>query len=196
MSGNHNDRWRVVCRRKIAFFLWLVMLPAGTADAKRQGPALERSLKHPSGAFHVKTPMDWHAESLDGRPDVWQVSGNDLLIRFVYRESDAGFDSLHVACMHDFLLGPMEVDPRIKYEHDFISGSRWERRFLDSAFIVTYDRPVFGHREWRQWNLTVVGPGQSLCIIVHCPLAAWKQSRQLRSLLEDVMDSIEFEGAP
>jgi hypothetical protein len=171
------------------------MVSAASAAAKRGAPELERTHEHPSGAFRIKTPMNWNARDLDARPDVWEIAGSGILIRFFYREGEAGFDGLHVACTQDFLLDPMEVDPRMKYEHDFISGSRWDRRYLDSAFVLTYDRPVLGHREWRQWNLTVVGRGQSLCIIVHCPLPTWKKSRHLRDVLDAVIDTIEFEGS-
>ncbi|MBN2369464.1 MAG: hypothetical protein JXO72_03165 [Vicinamibacteria bacterium] len=175
--------------------MWLFLAPVGIVDAKSNTATLERSLKHPSGAFHLKTPMDWQAENLDARPDVWQLSGGGCILRFFYRASESGFDSLHVACMQEFLTDPMDVNPRMKYEHDFVSGDRWDRRFLDSAFVVTYDKPVHGYREWRQWNLTVVGYGESLCSIVYCPSPAWKKSKQLRSVIDAVIDSIEFKGA-
>ena len=96
---------------------------------------------------------------------------------FHFREGEAGLDALHAACMDERLLGPMQVDPRVEYEYDFVGGSLDGRRLLDSAFRVRYDQPVQGHREWRQRNVTLVGAGESLCVIAHAPRALWKAGR-------------------
>ena len=48
---------------------------------------------------------------------------------------------------------------------------------LDSAFVVRYDAPVEGSAAWRQRNLTIVGGGESLCVIGYAPLPAWKKSK-------------------
>ena len=46
------------------------------------------------------------------------------------------------------------VHPQVDYEYDFVGGAVGERRALDSAFVVHYDEPVEGQRDWRQRNVT------------------------------------------
>jgi hypothetical protein len=86
----------------------------------------------------------------------------------------------------------MEQDPRIRYEYDFLSGVFGDRRGLDSAFIVKYNAPIAGYREWRQRNVTLVGAGESLCAISYAPLPVWKKSPATRALLDGILASVTF----
>jgi hypothetical protein len=63
---------------------------------------------------------------------------------------------------------------------------------MDSAFTVTYDAPIDGHTQWRQQNLTVVGKGESVCVIAHAPKSVWKKSKAARNLLTAIVGSIGF----
>ncbi len=159
-------------------------------------PPLEREHSHPSGAFTFRTPADWTVELLASSPGTQQASRGELLVRFIYRAGEAGYDSLHVTCMLERLAGPMEMEPDVRYEYDFLSGTFGHLRVLDSAFLVRYDEPILGHKEWRQRNFTLVGGGHSLCAIAHAPAKVWKKSRETRSLLDAIVASIVFLPRP
>jgi hypothetical protein len=58
--------------------------------------------------------------------------------------------------------------------------------------VVHYDEPIEGHRDWRQRNLTVIGEGESVCVIAYAPLPVWKKSKPARNLLTAVVESIRF----
>jgi len=91
------------------------------------------------------------------------------------------------------LAGPMDTAPGVDYEYDFVGRSVGQRRAMDSAFVVHYDAPIDGHTDWRQWNLTVVGGGESVCVIAHAPLSVWKKSKPARNLLTSIVGSIRFQ---
>ncbi len=65
-----------------------------------------------------------------------ETGGGGVLVRFLYRDGENGYDSLHVDCMLERLAPEMEQEPRIRYEYDFLSGVVGDRRILDSAFEV------------------------------------------------------------
>ncbi len=115
-----------------------------------------------------------------------------MIVRFLRREGELGLDSLHVECMLVRLAGPMDTAPGVDYEYDFVGSAVGERRAMDSAFAVHYDTPIDGHRDWRQRNLTVVGKGESVCVIAHAPLAVWKKSKPARNLLTSIVGSVGF----
>jgi hypothetical protein len=98
--------------------------------------------------------------------------------------------------MLERLADPMQTDPTVRYEYDFLSGVHEDRRFLDSAFFVTYDQEVLGHREWRQRNVTVVGAGESLCAIYYAPAKIWKKDEATRALLDAIFASVTFRPHP
>ena len=127
---------------------------------------------------------------MPGNPDALEAWGAALGVRFVYHPGEIGLDSLHVNCMLERLAAPMDMEPRVRYEYDFVDGLLADRRALDSAFSVQYDRPLQGERQWRQRNITVVGHGQSLCIITYAPLPIWKKSAEARALLDAVTGSV------
>jgi hypothetical protein len=58
--------------------------------------------------------------------------------------------------------------------------------------VVHYDEPVEGYSDWRQRNLTVVGEGESVCVIAYAPTTVWKKSKPARNLLTSVVESIRF----
>jgi len=115
-----------------------------------------------------------------------------MVVRFLFQRGEAGYDALHGHCMTQRLTEAPQTDPWIDFEYDFLSGGIETRRFLDSAFQVRYDAPIHGHRTWRQRNMTVVGAGQSLCIIVYVPSEVWKKSKTSRALADAVVRSVDF----
>jgi hypothetical protein len=121
-----------------------------------------------------------------------ETGGGGVLVRFIYRDGENGYDSLHVDCMLERLAPEMEQEPRIRYEYDFVSGVVGERRILDSAFEVKYLKPIGGYADWRQRNVTIVGAGQSICAISYAPVPMWKKSKAVRALLDAVLASLVF----
>ncbi len=169
----------------------LLARPAHAGRKPAPAPALSVDHAHPSGAFVFRTPAGWAAGPVAGKPAVYEASGDGVIVRFVYRPQESGYDSMHVDCMLERLAGPMETEPGVTYEYDFLSGESGDRRFLDSAFLVKYDAEIRGSRAWRQRNLTIVGAGESLCVITYVPLAMWKKKDSgARELLDAVVNSV------
>lgn len=179
--------------RLLACGLWLA-----APLAARQPPRVELPVeqRHPSGAFTFRTPEGWQVRP-GARAGDLEVRGAGLAagarLVFLYEPRELGYDSLHVNCIEARLLGPMQTE-RVLYEHDFLSANFGPRRLLDSAMQVRYDAPIDGERDWRQRNLTITGPEQSLCVIAHVPLRAWKKSAELRALVDAVVQSLGFPG--
>jgi hypothetical protein len=180
--------------RRNLFPLLLSLLAVPVQADKREvpPPALTEEHAHPSGTFTFRTPAGWKASPVAGKPDVYEATDGTLVARFVWRERETGYDSLHVDCMLERLAGPMDTSPQVKYEYDFLGGVFGNRRVLDSAFAVTYDEKILGHKDWRQRNVTVVGEGLSLCIITHAPAVVWKKSLASRAVLDELVKSITF----
>jgi hypothetical protein len=178
-----------------AVFVSLLLVP-GPLGAKASSPSAAVSLsnehRNASESFRFRTPASWLVETVKESPELLEARGDGVLMRFLHRSQEAGFDSLHADCMLERLTEAMEMEPEVRYEYDFVSWEEGSHRTLDSAFAVTYDRPVLGHKQWRQRNLTVVGDGQSLCVITYCPVTLWKKSAETRSLLAAVIKSVEF----
>jgi hypothetical protein len=167
-------------------------VPSRAADRVPDPPALEAEHTSPSGAFRFRTPAGWLVETRAEQPETVNAAGSDgLRVRFVHRAGEHGYDSLHGACMLERLAPPIETSPVIKYEYDYVGGDvGGDRRALDSAFVIRYDSPVHGHKEWRQRNVTVVGGGHSLCAISYAPAPRWKKSKDTRALLDAVLGSV------
>ena len=72
----------------------------------------------------------------------------------------------------------MDTHPQVDYEYDFIGGEVSGQRALDSAFVVHYDGPVEGHRDWRQRNLTLVGDEESVCVVTYAPLRCGRSRKR------------------
>jgi len=125
------------------------------------------------------------------QPETVNAAGAGVRVRFVHRRGEHGYDSLHGACMLERLASPAETSPVIKYEYDYVDGAIGDdRRALDSAFVIRFDKDVHGHKAWRQRNVTVVGGGHSLCAISYAPAPLWKKSKDTRALLDAVLASV------
>jgi hypothetical protein len=172
----------------------LLLLPAQSGAGKKDLPAPSLTQEHsnPARTFFFRTPAGWTVSASEGGPEITEARGDGLVLRFVRREGELGLDSLHVECMLVRLAGLMDASPRVDYEYDFVGRNVDDRRALDSAFKVSYDAPIDGHQEWRQWNLTVIGQGESLCVIAHAPWKVWKKSKPTRDLLTAVVGSLRF----
>jgi hypothetical protein len=164
------------------------------AGDKASPPTLSREHVHPSGAFTFRTPEDWTVQPSTANPDALEAGGGSVLVRFLYRRDEPGYDSLHVTCMLERLAGAMAMHPQVKYEYDFLGGVVGNHRALDSAFVVQYDEDILGHKKWRQRNVTLVGGGESLCVIAYSPLSLWKKSPATRALLDAIVGSIVLRG--
>ena len=160
------------------------------ALAQDPSAALTRRHTHPSGVFSFMTPEGWTDGPVSGRTDLFEAAGDGHIVRFVYAQGDVGYDSLHVTCMLERLAREQDASPHLRYEYDFLSGVVGDYRILDSAFEITYDAPVGGQRDWRQRNVTLVGKGHSVCVILHAPLKLWRKSKAARELQEAVLRSI------
>jgi hypothetical protein len=190
----------LVAVRRIALPAVLAAFAAAGAavrlDAARRDPdppSLESEHTSPSGAFTFRTPADWVVENRAAEPETVNAAGSGVRVRFVHRPGEHGYDSLHGACMLERLAPPIETSPVIKYEYDYIGGDvGGDRRALDSAFVIRYDSPIHGHKEWRQRNITVVGGGHSLCAVSYAPAPLWKKSKETRALLDAVLASVTF----
>ena len=159
-------------------------------------PPLVAEHAHPSGAFRFRTPEGWTVAAVPGRPEAIEAWGGPLGVRFVYQPGESGLDGLHVECMLERLAPPMEMEPRVKYEYEFLGGPIGNARALDSAFAVQYDKGIQGHRSWRQRALTVVGGGHSLCLASYVPADVWKRSPEARATADAVLASVTLNVRP
>ena len=176
--------------------IFAVLLWPGAAWAGKKKlpppPPLPVTHSHASGAFTFKTPEGWTVGTAAHNPDIVEAKGGELMVRFLYRPNEGGLDTTHVDCMLERLAGPMVAEPQVKYEYDFKSGVLASRGALDSAFVVIYDAAINGHRDWRQRNLTLVGRGETICIITYAPAAVWKKSLETQALMDAVVGSVTF----
>jgi hypothetical protein len=180
-------------RRRVLIALLVLASAApdvSAAKKKVEPPPLPVEHKHPAGGLTFRTPQSWKVETPPDNPEMVNAFGDGVIVRFIYREGENGFDSLHGTCMLERLAPPLDMQPVVQYEYDFIGGVIGNRRALDSAFVVSYDNPVMGAREWRQRNVTIVGDGVSLCAITFAPAAVWKKSKATRALLDAVLGSV------
>lgn len=174
----------------------LLLLPVPVGAGKKKDPPAAVSLPsehwNESRTVSLRTPAGWTVRSEPGPPEVLETRGDGLIVRVLRREGELGLDSLHVECMLVRLAGAMDAFPQVDYEYDFLGGEVGERRALDSAFVVHYDEPVEGYPDWRQRNLTVIGEGESVCVVAYAPLPVWKKSKPARNLLASVVESVRF----
>jgi len=145
-----------------------------------------------SGSLTLRTPPGWTAETTSGQPERIEARGQGLIVRVLRMEGEVGLDSLHVQCMMERLAPMMQTRPEVDYEYDFHEGTVGERRALDSAFVVHYDEPIDGEKDWRQRNVTLVGLGESVCVIGMTPRSVWKKSKESRALLDAVMAGVRL----
>jgi hypothetical protein len=166
-----------------------VALPAGQKDAVA---ALSEEHSNGSKTLRFKTPAGWTVTHTPGDLELAEARGGGMILRLLRREGELGLDSLHVECMLIRLAGPMETHPHVDYDYDFVGGGIGGRRALDSAFVVEYDAPIAGEKKWRQRNLTLVGEGESVCVITYVPNSVWKKSSTARKLLTSLVESVKW----
>jgi hypothetical protein len=179
--------------RACGVLLVLLTAPAWAGKKPDAAPVLDQEHRTPSGSIVFRTPADWTVTSGGGSPEVTEARGDELILRLVRREGEMGLDAYHAECMLARLAGPMEAQPQVEYEYDYVEGPVGERRALDSVFTVHYDAPVEGHKDWRQRNVTVIGGGESVCVIAYTPKDVWKRSKEARALHDAVLASVRFE---
>lgn len=177
--------------RLLVLALLAVGLAAHAAGAEAPLAAMTRHA-HPSGVWSFEAPATWTVRELPGPTSRYETAGDGQIVRFVYTPGEAGFDSLHVTCMLERLRPEQETSPRIRYEYDFLSGQVGDYQVLDSAFEVSYDEAVEGSHEWRQRNVTLVGKGHSLCVILHAPVKLWKKSKPARAIQDAVLRGVHL----
>jgi hypothetical protein len=183
-------------RGRVAATLLLLVIglspDAGASKKKAPPPPLPTLHQLPSGGFAFRTPEAWKVVSTPENPDTLNAAGDGVAVRFVYHEGETGYDSFHGACMLERLAGAMDMEPVVQYEYDFVGGVIGDRQALDSAFVVTYDKPILGERQWRQRSVSIVGNGTSLCAVTYAPATLWKKSAPTRALLDAVLASVTF----
>jgi hypothetical protein len=172
-------------------------VPARAADAKKKPPVptpadLNRTHHIASSAATFKTPEGWVVGGSGDSPEIVNAEGNDLLVRFLRWDNEAGLDGLHVTCLVERLGDVPTIDATTHYEYDFQSGERGDWRILDTAFTISYEAPVRGQRDWRQRVITMVGKGQAFCVVAFCPVQLWKRSAASKRLLEAVVGSVSL----
>ena len=171
----------------------LLLLPVVLAAGQKNAvPTLTEEHWNGSKTLLFKTPAGWTVKDTPGDLEQTEARGDGMILRLVRRQGELGLDSLHVECMMLRLAGPMETAPHVDYEYDFVGGAVAGRRALNSAFVVEYDEPQDGERKWRQRNLTVVGNGESVCIVGYVPNGVWKKSSAARKLLTSLVESVKW----
>lgn len=168
------------------------MAPSAAGEKKPPPVDLPSVHTNDSKTVRFRTPASWQVATRPGQPEVTEARGDGLIVRVLHRDAELGLDSLHVECMLVRLAPEAQTSLDVNYEYDFVGGEMGERRVLDSAFVVHYDEPIDGSRDWRQRNVSLVGGGESVCAIGYSPAAAWKKSKVTRNLLNAVLASVEF----
>lgn len=175
-------------RRAAAVLLALAPQAWGASPA----PVLAQEHRHPSGAFTFRVPDGWTVRGGE-RPGTVEASSGELLVRFVWQKADLGVDIAHTTCMLERPVPGQPSEAQTSYEYDFLSGTVGDRQVLDSAFKIQYDAPIRGHKEWRQRNLTVIGQGETLCVVSFAPKSEAKKSRPL---MDAIATSVIFPPPP
>ena len=92
-------------------------------------------------------------------------------MRFRFKQLEEGIDSWHADCIDDGLAPLAAADPGRRFDYEYVGGIFADRRVLDTGHSMRYDAAVHGHRDWHQRTLTLVGGGQSMCIMAYAPQA-------------------------
>lgn len=171
----------------------LVALPAGVAAGEKiVVKPLAQEHWNGSRTLRFKTPEGWLVQNTSGQVELTEARGDGMRLRLVRWPMDMGLDSTHSECMLQRLAGPMETSLDVRYEYDFVGGEIGERRALDSAFVVEYDAVIDGDKKWRQRNLTIVGAGESVCIITYVRNGMFKHSSAVKKFLISLVEGVTF----
>jgi hypothetical protein len=174
----------------------LVALPAGLAAGEKiEIRPLAQEHWNGSRTLRFKTPEGWLVQNTSDQVEVTEAWGDGMRLRLVRWPMDMGLDSTHSDCMLQRLAGPMQTSLDVRYEYDFVGGEIGERRALDSAFVVEYDKAIDGDKKWRQRNLTVVGAGESVCIITYVRNGMFKKSSAVKKFLTSLVEGVTFPPA-
>src|SRR5262245_10370005 len=131
----------VLAQACLASLLWLtVPIGAGTKGSGLSVP-LPNEHRNASESFRFRPPSTWVVETVREVPEVIEARGDGVLLRFLHRPMETGYDGLHADCMLERLAAEMDTSLHIAYEYDFVSWDQGPHRALDSAFAVTYERP-------------------------------------------------------
>ena len=193
--GQESNRNRVTLGQTWPLVSALLFVLMASPDAlllagAKAPPPLTREHRMASSTATFRTPDNWVVSVGGNNPEVVNAEGGSVLVRFLRWDSELGLDALHVMCMMERLAEPMAIEPRTRYEYEFLGGEQSERRILDTAFAVQYTAPVKGFAEWRQRVVTLVGKGEGICVVAFCPMPLWKKSREARDLLKAVVASV------
>jgi hypothetical protein len=156
-----------------------------------KGPLMGPERLHPSGAFTFRAPEGWSVKAAADDPDGVDVtSPEEVVVRFVYHAGELSFDAFHALCVMQRMPEQRNTDPHVHYEYDNVDGILDGRHTMDSAFVMESDAPVRGYKKWHQRTLSIVGRGQSLCIVTRAPTPAWKG--KARTATDAVLKSLKF----
>jgi hypothetical protein len=169
---------------------------ANPVDAGKKPPSvappLNRTHHIASSLMTFRTPEDWVISGKGASPEVVDATKDDLIVRFLRWDNEAGLDSLHVTCLMERPGDPEALEPSVQYEYEFHSGERNEWRILDTAYGVQYDGAVRGVKDWRVRVVTLVGKGEAVCVVAFCPVPLWRGSKAARDTLEAVVTSVSL----
>jgi hypothetical protein len=168
-----------------------VVLPSVSAAGEKL-PPLSREHRVASSTATFRTPEDWVVSVSGNNPEVVNVEGGELVVRFLRWDSELGADALHVMCLVERVGEAPTLDPTVRYEYEFLGGQKDDRRVLDSAYAVKYAAPVKGYAQWRHRVVTVVGKGEGICVVAFCPVPLWKRSTKARETLKAVVASVSL----
>jgi hypothetical protein len=174
-------------------FACVFSVPAALgAGDKKDAPPLTEEHWNASRTLSFKTPAGWSVTSKPGEIETTEARGDGLILRIYRRRGGLGLDAMHAECMLMRLAGPMDTFPGVDYEYDFIGGEIAGHRILDSAFVVLYDAPIEGERQWRQRNLTLVNDNETVCAVTYAPNSVFKKSKAARKLLTSLVESLKW----
>jgi hypothetical protein len=183
-----------VYKLRVGILASLLVLPTVLAAGDKDvPPPLVEEHWNEAHSLGFRTPAGWTvSHSQAGVLQETEARGDGFIFRLLWRDGELGLDSLHVECMLIRLAGELQTQPHISYEYDFVGGELGPRRALDSAFVVEYDEPIDGERKWRQRNLTLVGNGESICLVTYAPEGVYKKSKAARKLLTSLVESVKW----
>src|SRR6266850_5498156 len=94
---SRNRSGRVVATLLLAAASLALLAPAAAAGKHAPPPPLPAQHRHLSGGFAFRTPEGWKVDSPAENPEVLNAAGDGVVVRFVYRDGESGYDSLHGA---------------------------------------------------------------------------------------------------
>ena len=112
----------------------LLLVPAPLGAKASLPPAtvsLSNEHRNASESFRFRTPASWTVETLKESPELLEARGDGVLVRFLHRSQEAGYDSLHADCMLERLTEAMDMEPEVRVEALHTLGRFQERRKVE-----------------------------------------------------------------